>query len=62
MVKVLLAILLAAAAGLVATGVFLWSVPAGLIATGLLLALWSALFLLDVAPASSTGPGDGGEL
>lgn len=48
--KVILPVLLAAAAATIAVGVFLWSVPAGWVTSGVLGACWSVLFFLDVAP------------
>ncbi len=44
----LLAAMLALAGALIVAGVALWSVPAALVTAGVAVAVWSALFLLDV--------------
>lgn len=46
--ELILAALLAIAAGLVVAGAVAWSVPAGLVVAGIVLALWSWLILGEV--------------
>lgn len=50
-----LAVLLLVGFGLIVNGVRMWSVPAAYVAAGVLLAVWSALFLLDVPENSEDG-------
>lgn len=51
-----LAVLLLVSFGLVVYGVLLWSAPGAFVTAGVLLAVWSALFLLDVPENSEDGP------